>query len=150
MDRTILPGGRHLLFTLATGGTPDRWDRARIVVQSLKSGERRTIIEGGSDARFVPNRHLVYALGGSLFAVAFDVQRLAVSGHPVPVVEGISRAAADATGGAQFSFSRNGTLVYVADSASRSSGCNVPGEAELGAARSVRRCPADTLHHRTG
>jgi len=73
----------HLLFTLATGGTPDRWDRARIVFNRSNPESAARLIEGGSDARFVPTGHLVYALGGSLFAVAFDVQRLAVSGHPV-------------------------------------------------------------------
>jgi hypothetical protein len=31
----VLPGGRHVMFTLATGTSGDRWDRARIVVQSL-------------------------------------------------------------------------------------------------------------------
>ena len=52
----ILPGGRQLLFTVATGTTADRWDNARIVVQSLESGERTTIIEGGSDARVCSQR----------------------------------------------------------------------------------------------
>ena len=31
----ILPGGKQLLFTLATGKATDRWDHASIVVQSL-------------------------------------------------------------------------------------------------------------------
>ena len=43
----ILPGGQHVLFTLATGTAHDRSDRARIVVQSLQSGERKTLIDGG-------------------------------------------------------------------------------------------------------
>ena len=42
----ILPGGQ-LLFTLASGTARDRSDRAHIVVQSLQSGERKTLIEGG-------------------------------------------------------------------------------------------------------
>jgi len=39
----ILPGGQHVLFTLATGTASDRWDRAHIVVQSLSrtGGARR-------------------------------------------------------------------------------------------------------------
>src|SRR5262249_29402115 len=47
----MLPDGTHLLFTLATGTARDRWDNAQIVVQSLKSGDRKTLIKGGSDAR---------------------------------------------------------------------------------------------------
>lgn len=33
----LLPDGQHVLFTLASGGDFDRWDRAQIVVQSLTS-----------------------------------------------------------------------------------------------------------------
>ena len=101
----MLPGGQHVLFTLATGTARDRWDRARIVVQSLTSGETKTLIEGGSDARYVPTGHIVYALSGSLYAVAFDPQRLEVKGGAVPIVEGVSRATAGVTGAANFSFS---------------------------------------------
>ena len=60
----VLPDGQHVLFTLATGTARDRWDKARIVVQSLSSGEPKTLIEGGSDARYLPTGHLVYALSG--------------------------------------------------------------------------------------
>ena len=110
----LLPGERHVLFTLATRTTPDRWDKATIVVQSLSSGQRTTLIEGGSDARYLPSGHVVYAVAGSLFAVAFDVDRLEVRGAPVSVVEGVRRADASSTGGAHYSVSGNGTLVYVA------------------------------------
>jgi Tol biopolymer transport system component len=115
----LLPGSRQLLFALATRTAPDRWDRANVVVQSLTSGERKTLIEGGSDARYVPTGHLVYTVGGSLFAVAFDADRLESTSAPVSVVEGIRRADASSTeatstGGAHYSFARNGTLVYVA------------------------------------
>ena len=57
----MLPDAQTLLFTVgASTGSRDRWDRARIVVQSLRSGERKTLIEGGSHARYVPTGHLVY------------------------------------------------------------------------------------------
>jgi len=109
----ILPGGEQLLLTLASGTAQDRWDRARIVVQSLKSGERHTLVEGGSDARYLPTGHIVYALGGRLFAIAFDPQRLTVKGDAVAVVEGVSRNTGGLTGAASFSVSGNGSLVYV-------------------------------------
>ena len=44
----VLPGGEWLLFTLATAATADGWDKAQIVVQSLKSSERKTLVSGGS------------------------------------------------------------------------------------------------------
>ena len=72
----MLPGGQAVLFTLATGTAGDRWDKAQVVVQLLKSGERKTLVNGGSDARYLPTGHIVYALGGTLFALPFDVKRL--------------------------------------------------------------------------
>ena len=39
----MLPDGQTLLFTIgANTGSRDRWDQARIMVQSLRSGERKT------------------------------------------------------------------------------------------------------------
>ena len=116
----VLPGGEWLLFTLATAATADGWDKAQIVVQSLKSSERKTLVSGGSDGRYLPTGHLVYALGGVLFAVPFDLPRLAVTGGPVPVVEGVKRSQGT-TGTAHFSVSSTGSLVFVPGPASTSS-----------------------------
>jgi serine/threonine protein kinase len=109
----LLPDGQTVLFTVVTGAAADRWDKGLIVVQSLKSGERKTVIEGGSDARYLPTGHIVYALGGVMFAMPFDIRRLEVSGSPVPVVEGVRRAPALATGSAQFSIAANGSVVFL-------------------------------------
>ena len=49
----LLPDGDSLLFTLATAGAgQDAWDRARIVVQNLTSGERTTVVNGASEGRY--------------------------------------------------------------------------------------------------
>jgi serine/threonine-protein kinase len=110
----VLPGGHTLLFTLLTGSlTTSGWDKAQIVVQSLDSGERKVLFEGGSDARYVPTGHIVYALGSTLLAVPFDVKNLRVNGDPVAIVEGVRRASPVTSGAAQFSFSNNGSLVYI-------------------------------------
>ena len=114
----LLPGRQAVLFTLATSeaGT-DRWDKANIVVQSLTTGERRTLIQGGSDARYVPTGHLLFAISGTVFGVPFDVRRLEVKGGPVPLIAGVKRASgalgAPVTGAANFSVSRTGSLVYI-------------------------------------
>jgi serine/threonine-protein kinase len=113
----VLPGGEWLLFTLATAATADGWDKAQIVVQSLKSSERKTLVSGGSDGRYLPTGHLVYARGGVLFAVPFDLPRLAVTGGPVPIVEGVRRSDG-ASGIAHFGVSSTGSLVYVPGPAS--------------------------------
>ncbi len=56
----ILPDGRNVLYTLAL--TND-WNEAQIVVQSLDTRERRLLIEGGTDARYLPTGHLGLRLG---------------------------------------------------------------------------------------
>ena len=84
----ILPDGRTVLFTLAHGD----WSEAQIVVQSLDTRERRLMIEGGTDARYLPTGHLVYALAGNLLAVPFDLDRLEVIGGPLPLVENVRHA----------------------------------------------------------
>ena len=92
-----------------------RYHNIQTAWQSLMSGERKTLFENGSDARYLPTGHIVYAVGGSLFAVAFDLQRLKVSGPKVPMIEGVRRAPGPSFpgGGAQFSVASNGSLVYV-------------------------------------
>jgi serine/threonine-protein kinase len=112
----LLPGGQYVLFTLATGSARDRWDKARIVVQSLTSKDRRILVEGGSDARYVPTGHIVYALGGTMYAVRFSLARLEVEGAAVPMIERIAGSAGRETGTAHFSFSNTGSLIYIAGS----------------------------------
>jgi hypothetical protein len=110
----VLPDGDSLLFSVATGQGNTRWDEGKIVVQSLSTGERTVIVEGGSDARCVPTGHVVYALGQGLFGVAFDARRRALVGGAVPLVQGVLRALSPAisTGASNYDISANGTLVY--------------------------------------
>ena len=118
----MLPGGEAVLFTLAKGIGSDRWDKAQIVVYSLKSGERKILVEGGSDARYLPTNHLVYARGGVLFAVPFDPRRIEVIGGPVPIVEGVRRSTGNFTGAAQVSVSDTGAAIYIPGPVTASAG----------------------------
>ena len=116
----MLPGGGEwVLFTLTSARGTTRWDQAQIVVQSMESGERKILWEGGSDARYVPTGHLVYALEEVLFALPFDLASLEVSGGPAPIVEGVRRAPNLSVAGASsnYGFSDRGTLIYVPGSA---------------------------------
>jgi serine/threonine-protein kinase len=109
----MLPDHRHVLFTLAAGKAPSRWDRAQILVESLSTHQRVRVIDGGSDARYLPSGYILYALAGAMYAAAFDVGKLEVTGERVPVVEGVRRSSGGFTGAALFSLSNNGTLAYV-------------------------------------
>jgi serine/threonine-protein kinase len=109
----VLPDGRSILFTVASGAF---LDSPSVVVQT-PSGERKTLIDGASDGRYLSSGHIVYAIGGRLFAVSFDLPRLQVTSQAVPIIEGVARTALTATGGmtgiAQWSVSTTGTLAYI-------------------------------------
>jgi serine/threonine-protein kinase len=104
----LLPDGDKLLFSVGQLGN---WDPAEIVVQSLATGERTVVLSGGSDARYLPTGHLVYAYEDNLFGIAFDLETLTVSGGPVPLVQGLVRSAF--TAAANYGISNDGTLVYL-------------------------------------
>jgi Tol biopolymer transport system component/predicted Ser/Thr protein kinase len=105
----FLPGGKAVLF--AAGATNNNWTNAQLAVHSVRTGERRNLVQGGMYPRFAPSGHLVYAQAGNLMAVPFDPQRLTLTGAAVPVVEGVLQS--PFTGAAQDSFSATGSLVYV-------------------------------------
>jgi serine/threonine-protein kinase len=108
----MLPDGEHVLFTLARAAEGrTRWDTARVVVQSLRSGERTTLIDAGSSVRYMRGR-LFYAVGGVIFAVPFDASRLITRGTPVPVIQGVARSTGAVTGVAHVALSETGTVYY--------------------------------------
>jgi serine/threonine-protein kinase len=109
----ILPGGKTVLYTLAASAEPDRWERAQAIVQQIPSGKRKVVAEPATDVRYIPAGYIVYGIGGSLFAVSFDVSALEAKGSPVPVIEGVWRDAAGATGVVHFATSRSGSLAYL-------------------------------------
>jgi serine/threonine-protein kinase len=111
----LLPDGEHILFTLARSTTADRWETSKILVQSLTTGDRKVLVDGGSDGRYLKTGHLVYALGGVIYAVRFDPKQLQLLGAPVAVLEGVRRAFGSSvwTGTAQWSVADNGTVAFI-------------------------------------
>jgi serine/threonine-protein kinase len=106
----LLPGGKFLIFTLETNDLRT-FDDAQIVLQSLETGERRTLVHGGSDARYSSSGHLVYARAGTLVAVPFDLTGGQVTGPPATVLERVQTN--PGAGNGQYAFSETGSLVYV-------------------------------------
>jgi serine/threonine-protein kinase len=106
----ILPEGRGVLFTISAGAaTGSRNDQ--IAVLDSRTHSQKVLVQGGSHARYAATGHIVYAVDGTLRAVPFDLDRLEVTGDPVPVLEGVMTKP---SGAANFDLSANGTLVYVA------------------------------------
>ncbi|MCH7805236.1 MAG: serine/threonine-protein kinase [Acidobacteria bacterium] len=103
----ILPGGKAVLFLVWDGG-----EGHQIAVVLLETGEKKILIEGGSQPYYASTGHLVYyrPFTGTLMAVRFEREGLEVIGEAIPVQEGIRT---NTTGWADWAFSSNGTLVYV-------------------------------------
>ena len=105
----MLSDGDTVFFTIEDASKP--FDDARIVAQSIRTGQRRVLIDGGSFGRYLPTGHLLYARSNALLAVPFDLRRLSVTGPPVEVLSGVSPHAG--TGAAQFAISETGRLVFL-------------------------------------
>ena len=110
-DPQLLPDGRHLLVTIGSevGSTIESWDKANVVVFTLATGTRKVIREGANGARYISTGHLLYAVGGTVFAAPFDLRELRETGPSVPVVEGVRRGV---TGVVHYDVSPTGVLAY--------------------------------------
>ena len=104
----VLPGSRAVLYTAskATGN----YEEADIVIRSLQSGEQRIVHHGGYHASYLPTGHLIYVSQGTLFAAALDLERLALTTQPSPVLTDFRTQ--PGTGAVQLTLSQDGILVY--------------------------------------
>ena len=48
-------------------------DNAQVAVLDLRSRTQHVLVRGASDARYVASGHLLFAAGGGLRSVAFDI-----------------------------------------------------------------------------
>src|SRR6185503_19459139 len=103
----FLPDGDHILFTAYR--TPI--ESATIEVLSIRTGERKVLLTGGVYGFYVPTGHLLFAVGETIRAVPFDLDRLEVTGTPLPVVDDVAMNLTD--GAAAFDVSETGTLAYL-------------------------------------
>jgi len=113
----VLPGARAVLFNAALGTSVNSLDDLRIVVAVVETGATKTLVNGGYDPRYFPTSgrtgHLVYVSRGTLYAVAFDPERLATHGTPTPLIDDVGNPSL-LTGGGQYTSSTTGTFAYLA------------------------------------
>ncbi len=129
----MLPGGEWVLFSqkeLERG-----WNDGEIVAESVSTGERTLLIQGGRDGRYLSTGHLVYVRDNVLLAVGFDAGSRQVAGEPIALAEGVAQAGSG-FGAAQFAVSAAGSLVYVPGSA-RSSDVTMTWVSRQGAEKKV-------------
>ncbi len=99
-----LPSGRGVIYTDFRGVGSE------IAVLDLATGGTRTLAQGRY-ARYAVSGHLlVVRSDGTLWATPFDEEALAVTGPAVALLEGVG---VGVFGGANFTVSENGTLMYV-------------------------------------
>jgi serine/threonine-protein kinase len=110
---TVLAGGKGVLFRIRHDGqTPADFE---IVAQPLPKGEARVLLRGVY-GRYSPTGHLIVVTSdGKLLAVPFDPGKLALTGPPVSLYEGLQSNPF----AAGFALSPTGTLIY--ETASQSS-----------------------------
>jgi serine/threonine-protein kinase len=112
-----LPGGRGVLYSIQVNNVS-----AGIAVRDATTGRSKVLLQAGDQAQYVESGHLIYASGGTLYGVAFDLGKLEVTGTPTPLVSNVWTAG---TGATNFGVSSNGTLIHV------------PGRSQSTAQRSV-------------
>ena len=115
-----VPGSDVVLFTVV------RTNQFDIAAMSMSSRQRKVLIKGGTQPKFVRANgatagHIVFAqqvsndpsylFSGALFAVAFEPATLAVGGDARPVQDGVH--VRGGAGAASFGISTTGTLVYL-------------------------------------
>jgi serine/threonine-protein kinase len=105
-----LPGGGAVIYTTGTSDIAT-FDEARIVAFSRETGQRKTLLQGGTYPRYSPSGHLLYAHDAKVFAIRFDPERLETSGEPFQVLEGVLMSRN--TGAANYDVSASGDLAYI-------------------------------------
>jgi len=103
---SYLPGGTAFLF-----GIHAAREVFRVAARSLVTGEQRILVKDGFRPRYAASGHLVFARGNTLLATTFDLERLAITGPEVALIENLDTVLD--SGLAAFSISEDGTLAYV-------------------------------------
>src|SRR5262245_3705724 len=103
----FLPDGRRFIYF----ASPDS-----IYVGSLDDGAPSQILASRSRAVYSPLGFILFVKDGTLLAQRFDTDRVRLSGDPIPLADGVPIGGVGVegrpAGGASFSVSDNGVLVY--------------------------------------
>ncbi len=103
----FLPDGRHFLYR---SHNSRNIDLSEVFIASIDGGERKPLFTGNADFHYVPPGYLMFARDTTVMAQPFDLSNLALSGEPVPVLEGVGFNIPN--GRSQFTVSENGTVVF--------------------------------------
>ena len=106
----MLPDGKNVLMLARVGKDFQEVANSNVVVQSLESGKRKTLVSNAVFARYVPPGYLLFARGTTVLAARCDPKRWELTGPAVPVLENVLTGTSD---GAPFAAaSGTGLLIY--------------------------------------
>ncbi|HKT61076.1 MAG TPA: protein kinase, partial [Gemmatimonadales bacterium] len=110
---SVLPGGKGLVFRRRLAGqSANEFD---IMAMTIPGGTPRPLLKGVY-AHYASSGHLLVVTGdGKLLAVPFDPKKMAITGAPVAVLDGMLRSGPFEL---NLAVSDNGTLVYTAGGSS--------------------------------
>ncbi|MGA8222939.1 MAG: protein kinase [Candidatus Acidiferrales bacterium] len=105
----FLPGDKAVLFTASSDN--NFFGHSSVEAAPLDTGVPKVLVENAYFGRYLAGGYLAYVSQGTVFVAPFDAQALKLTGTAIPVLQGVD---SDITnGGAQLSFSKNGTAVYL-------------------------------------
>jgi serine/threonine-protein kinase len=109
---SFLPDGERLLVSSAPPGqhSIDTADERTIDLLTLGTGERRTLVQGGTYPVYLRSGHVAFLRAGSVMVIPFDATRPDAAVIPVRVIDGVRT---QFNGGGTFSCSDGGTCLYV-------------------------------------
>jgi serine/threonine-protein kinase len=105
----VTPDGRSALVTLVVNGIGA--DFAKMILYNIATGESKTLVTNGYDARLTSTGHLVFGRSGRVFAARFDADREQIDGEPEPIATGVRMHALYPY--LQLAVSSAGLMVYV-------------------------------------
>ena len=83
---TPLPGARGVLFTVCSSGCVTM----SVHLLDLRTGRQRLLLDDVVAAWYLPTGHLLYVRrDGTALVAPFDLERLAITGPAVPVLDGV-------------------------------------------------------------
>jgi len=101
----LLPDRKHLLCNRFSG----RKGSGQLLVVDLETKEIKELEMQGSNPRYLPTGHLLFAQANRAFIAPFDLVKLELTGAPLPV---LPRAWVD-QGQVQLDISKDGTVAYL-------------------------------------
>jgi eukaryotic-like serine/threonine-protein kinase len=104
----MIPGTGTLLCSSRNG----IGGSGELFVFDLKSKEMKALERQGTNPRYLPTGHVLFAQTGRVFVAPFDTDEMRITGQPSPVLE---RAWVD-QGEVQADIAANGTVVYLPNS----------------------------------